>query len=244
MANTSITQGSLRISVETDSLETFKRAVRLIDSSLAYRNTEFLNTNNVKKDGTYLTVDDVFNGKGEGTYETNIDNFGRWLDDWLDSKCPNNVYPPDYEDRAFLENLDFNLHYYFVDYKPDSRMLYEAEAVNYHQAGSLLSETMTKIINKKDIDFTLDNVYEIGLEDIDTAIDFNQPRKDIKNFFVENFKVDLKLFEDEKTYQAIKNAFGDEWIFCDADPDYIKETINTALEKEKAEKAEKDELER
>jgi hypothetical protein len=249
MANVSDAQGNIRISVETDSFEILERAVTLINDSFregAYP-TMFLNVpshkNNmydltscdVKKDGKCLTVEDSFFADGRWTYETNIESFGNWLD---------YSYGSDNENRKFLENLTFDIHYDFVDYEPGLQVFYKAEALNHHQAGKPLTETTAEITNEEEIDYTLDNAFEYGMEDPESVIDFNQPREDVKDFFAYNFSIDPKLFDDDSTYQAMKDAFGDEWIWESEDSEIIKETINRALGKQKAEKAEKDELER
>lgn len=226
MANISSAYGNLRISVETNSTKTFEKAVNLIIDSLwygsYYTETFCLDPHNAKKDGKYLSVEDSFNGFGRWTYESNIENFGIWLEE---------KYRSDDESRAFLENLAFDIHYDFVDYEPGNQVFYQAEAVNSHQAGKPLSETMAEITNEKNIDFTVANAYKYEMEDPGSVIDFHQPKEDVKDFFVETFHVDPKLFDDEKTYQTMKDTFGDEWIWDHYRSDDVKERINTALEK-------------
>ena len=242
MANISDAQGNIRISVETDSFETLERAVTLINDSFregsyptTFLNVPFHKDNmyditscDIKKDGKCLTVEDSFFAEGRWTYETNIESFGDWLD---------YSYGSDNENRKFLENLTFDIYYDFVDYEPGLQVFYKAEALNHHQAGKPLTETTAEITNEEEIDYTLDNAFEYGMEDPESVIDFNQPREDVKNFFAENFDINPKMFDDEKTYQAMKDAFGDDWIYSDSN-DYVKETIGMALE------GQKDELER
>lgn len=126
MANLSDAFGNIEIKGSEKVIESILRLFELSDA-WEYNTSIDLESTEKPTDDT-CTVN--FFGTGRWCYENNIEFFFRWVNDEITE-----------EDRALLEDSDFEIIFDFTDYEPGCEVFYEATEALRHKKGVKLDET-------------------------------------------------------------------------------------------------------
>lgn len=158
MANMSDAVGSITISVETPDEDLFARTWNIIKTGMAEQGyptfLDPLDTDDIDCEDGKCSASGGFIAFGRGDYESNVRNFGRWLDFVISD-----------DDAEFLEQLAFSLVYEFADYEIGGGVFYKASMENRHEKGQALSAIRGEILSEESLEISEENFFRYEIWD-------------------------------------------------------------------------------
>ena len=140
----------------------------------------------------FCRVSFPFCGCGRWAFTNNIHYSGRWIKEWLHIKKR-------YDDIAYLESIDWKMHYEYTDYECGCMLLGEGTDDVVHKANQDLSNTEFIEGEWEDFDYTYYNIMKVN----DYTIDDLLEERDLLRFLddeedcgdsVEDFESELREF--------------------------------------------------
>lgn len=158
MANMSDAVGSITISVETPDKDLFAKTWNIIRTGMAEQGyptfLDPLNTDDIDCEDGKCSASGGFIAFGRWDYESNVKNFGRWLDFVISD-----------DDAKFLEQLTFSLAYEFADYEIGAELFYKAAMQNRHENGQALSAITGEILSEESLEISEENFFRYEIWD-------------------------------------------------------------------------------
>ena len=158
MANMSDAVGSILISVDTPDKDLFAKAWNIIRTGMAEQGyptfLDPLETYDIDCEDGKCFASGGFIAFGRWDYESNVRNFGRWLDFVISD-----------DDAKFLEQLTFSLVYEFADYEIGGGVFYKALMENRHEKGQALSAIRGEILSEESLEISEENFFRYEIWD-------------------------------------------------------------------------------
>lgn len=177
MANISEAYGRIKITTDNkQDMELLNQTV--FDAAKSwYYSTDFdYDPKGVKteKDGT-CSFQTTFWGQGRWAYQSNVECFPDWIDDYLhrqDKYRDKDLTKFLRENMGNLENMNFKIELEYSDVEPGCQVLYTAHEELIHRAGTPLKSMEYITHREEDYEWNVENLMRIGGQEFETACEY------------------------------------------------------------------------